>query len=117
MSVLIPTPAGHNHTTEVFKRTLSEASFLCNAEDTVAIHKMKVKKRGGWLYLAALVLLAMAAFIGLTGCSKADDDSPGSSAAVQLAEAKRAAAGAWACQGMTAVWLEEKTVQCLKEVK
>ena len=71
MSVLIPTPAGHNHTTEVFKRTLSEASFLCNAEDTVAIHKMKVKKRGGWLYLAALVLLAIAAFIGLTGCSKA----------------------------------------------
>ena len=117
MSVLIQTPAGHNHTTEVFKRTLSEASFLCNAEDTVAIHKMKVKKRGGWLYLAALVLLAIAAFIGLTGCSKADDDSPGSSAAVQLAEAKRAAAGAWACQGMTAVWLDEKTVQCLKEVK
>ena len=94
MSILIPTPAGHNHTTEVFKRTLSEASFLCNAEDTVAIHKMKVKKRGGWLYLAALVLLAIAAFIGLTGCSKADDDSPGSSAAVQLAEAKRPAAGA-----------------------
>lgn len=117
MSVLIPTPAGHNHTTEVFKRTLSEASFLCNAEDTVAIHKMKVKKRGGWLYLAALVLLAMAAFIGLTGCSKADNDSPGSSAAVQLAEAKRAAAGAWACPGMHAEWLEEKTVQCLKEVK
>ena len=117
MSILIQTPAGHNHTTEVFKRTLSEASFLCNAEDTVAIHKMKVKKRGGWLYLGALVLLAMAAFIGLTGCSKADYDSPGSSAAVQLAEAKRAEAGAWACPGMTAVWLDEKTVQCLKEVK
>ena len=117
MSVLIQTPAGHNHTTEVFKRTLSEASFLCNAEDTVAIHKMKVKKRGGWLYLAAMVLLAMAALVGLTGCSKADGDAPGSSAAVQLAEAKRAAAGAWACPGMTAVWLEEKTVQCLKEVK
>lgn len=117
MSVLIPTPAGHNHTTEVFKRTLSEASFLCNSEDTVAIHKMKVKKRGGWLYLAALVLLAIAALVGLTGCSKADDDSHGSSAAVQLADAKRAAAGAWACTGMTAVWLEEKTVQCLKEVK
>ena len=115
MSVLIQTPAGHNHTTEVFKRTLSEASFLCNAEDTVAIHKMKVKKRGGWRYLAALVLLAMAAFIGLTGCSKADDDSPGSSAAVQLAEAKRAAAGAWACQGMTAVWISASEVQCLKE--
>lgn len=111
MSVLIPTPAGHNHTTEVFKRTLSEASFLCNAEDTVAIHKMKVKKRGGWLYLGALVLLAMAAFIGLTGCSKAE------AVAVTAADAKRAAAGAWACPGMTAVWLEEKTVQCLKEVK
>ena len=115
MSILIPTPAGHNHTTEVFKRTMSEASFLCNAEDTVAIHKMKVKKRGGWLYLGALVLLTMAAFIGLTGCSKADDDSPGSSAAVQLAEAKRAEAGAWACTGMTAIWLNDKTVQCLKE--
>ena len=111
MSVLIPTPAGHNHTTEVFKRTLSEASFLCNAEDTISIHKMKVKKRGGWLYLAALVLLAIAAFIGLTGCSKAE------AVAVTAADAKRAAAGAWACQGMTAVWLDEKTVQCLKEVK
>ena len=115
MSVLIQTPAGHNHTTEVFKRTLSEASFLCNAEDTISIHKMKVKKRGGWLYLCALVLLAMAAFIGLTGCSKADDDSPGSSAAVQLAEAKRAAAGAWACPGMAAIWIDDKTIQCLKE--
>ena len=111
MSVLIPTPAGHNHTTEVFKRTLSEASFLCNAEDTISIHKMKVKKRGGWRYLAALVLLAMAAFIGLTGCSKAE------AVAVTAADAKRAAAGALACQGMTAVWLDEKTVQCLKEVK
>ena len=115
MSILIQTPAGHNHTTEVFKRTLSEASFLCNAEDTISIHKMKVKKRGGWLYLCALVLLAMAAFIGLTGCSKADDDSPGSSAAVQLAEAKRAAAGAWACPGMAAIWIDDKTIQCLKE--
>ena len=117
MSILIPTPAGHNHTTEVFKRTLSEASFLCNSEDTVAIHKMKVKKRGDWRYLAALALLAMAALVGLTGCSKADGDAPGSSAEVQLAEAKRAAAGAWACPGMHAEWLDEKTVQCLKEVK
>ena len=109
MSVLIQTPAGHNHTTEVFKRTLSEASFLCNSEDTVAIHKMKVKKRGGWLYLGALVLLAMAAFIGLTGCSKAE------AVAVTAADAKRAAAGAWACPGMAAIWIDDKTIQCLKE--
>ena len=66
-------------------------------------------------YIAALVLLAMAALVGLTGCSKADGDAPGSSAAVQLAEAKRAAAGAWACPGMAAIWIDDKTIQCLKE--
>ena len=107
----VQAPAGLNATPETFKRRMSD-----KARDADPWHKPE-KKRGGWLYLGALVLLAIAAFIGLTGCSKADDDSPGSSAAVQLAEAKRAAAGAWACPGMHAEWLDEKTVQCLKEVK
>lgn len=106
MSILIPTPADHNHTTDVFKRTLAEASFLCNADDSVALHKPE-KKRGGWRYLAALVLLGMAVTVALTGCSKAEP--------VSMADAKRAAAGAWACPGMTVVWIDDKTVQCLKE--
>lgn len=107
----VPTPASINYTPERFKRRMTDM-----ARDADPWHKPE-KKRGGWLYLGALVLLAMAGLIGLTGCSKSDDDAPGSSAAVQLADAKRAAAGAWACPGMHAEWLEEKTVQCLKEVK
>lgn len=107
MSILIPTPADHNHTTEVFKRTLAEASFLCNAADSVSLHKMKAKKRGGLRYLAALVLLGMAAIVALTGCGKA--------APVSMADAKRAAAGAWACPGMHAEWIGDKEVMCLKE--
>lgn len=110
MSILIPTPADHNHTTEVFKRTLASASFLCNAADSVALHKTKKgKNKGRWFYRGAAALVAGAALIALTGCSKPEP--------VTLADAKRAAAGAWACPGMTAIWLDESTVQCLKETK
>lgn len=110
MSILIPTPADHNHTTEVFKRTLSSASFLCNAADSVALHKTKkAKSKSRWLYRTAMAVAACAALIVLTGCGKPEP--------VTLADAKRTAAGAWACPGMTAVWLDEKTVQCLKEKK
>lgn len=110
MSILIPTPADHNHTTKEFKRTLASASFLCNAAESVALHKTKRgNSKSRWLYRAALVLVAGAALMVLAGCSKPEP--------VTMADAKRAAAGAWACHGMHAEWLDESTVQCLKEKK
>lgn len=118
MSILIPTPADHNHTTEVFKRTLASASFLCNAAESVAVHKTKKGKGiGVWLYRAALALVAGAALVALTGCSKEqpEEDTYESKALVQMAEVKRAAAGAWACPGMHAEWTSETEVMCLKE--
>lgn len=101
----VQAPAGFNYTPSTFQRRMTD-----QARDAVAFHAPE-KKRADWRYLAALVLLAMAALVGLTGCSKAE------AVAVTAADAKRAAAGAWACPGMTAVWLDSKTVQCLKEVK
>lgn len=94
-------PAGHNHTNATFKRRMTN-----QARDADPWHKPE-KKRSGWRYLAALVLLVMAVTVALTGCSKAEP--------VSMADAKRAAAGALACPGMAAVWLDDKTVQCLKE--
>ena len=109
MSILIPTPADHNHTTEVFKRTLASASFLCNAQDTIAIHKMpKAKSKGRWFYRAAVAMAAGAVLIALTGCEKAERmPAPVS--------AKVAALSVFYCPGMAAVWLDDKTVTCLKE--
>lgn len=60
------------------------------------------------LFLVLLILLVCA---GLTGCSAQAADSPATTAA----DLKRAAAGAWACPGMHAEWLDAHTVQCLKE--
>lgn len=60
------------------------------------------------LFLALLILLVCSA---LSGCSAQAADAPAGTAA----DLKRAAAGAWACPGMTAVWLDEATVQCLKD--
>lgn len=59
------------------------------------------------LFLALLLLLC----VWLSGCSAQAADAPTTTAA----DLKRAAAGAWLCPGMTAVWLDEVTVQCLKE--
>lgn len=60
------------------------------------------------LFLALLIVLVCSA---LSGCSAQAADSPATTAA----DLKRAAAGTWACPGMTAVWLDEATVQCLKD--
>lgn len=110
MSILIPTPADHNHTTEVFKRTLASASFLCNASESVTLHKTKRgNSKSRWLYRVALVLVAGAALMVLAGCSKPEP--------VMMADAKRAAAGALACPGMHAEWISETEVMCLKEKK
>jgi len=62
------------------------------------------------LFLALLIVLVCA---GLAGCSARAADTPPTTAA----DLKRAAAGVWACPGMTAIWLDSQTVQCLKETK
>lgn len=60
------------------------------------------------LFLALLILLMCSA---LSGCSAQAADAP----AATTTDLKRAAAGAWLCPGMHAEWLDEATVQCLKE--
>lgn len=89
-----------------YRRTLAEA-FPCSAFEAVAVHKMKRQPRyGRWLALAlaALVLAALA------GCSAQAADTPATTAA----DLKRAAAGAWLCPGMEPIWLDDRTVQCLR---
>ena len=61
--------------------------------------------------LLFLLLLSLFVCAGLAGCSAQAADAPTTTAA----DLKRAAAGAWLCPGMAAVWLDEVTVQCLKE--
>lgn len=61
--------------------------------------------------LLFLVLLALFVCAGLSGCSAQAADAP----ITTTADLKRAAAGAWLCPGMHASWIDDKTVQCLKE--
>lgn len=70
--------------------------------------KKPVPKRA----LLFLTLLALFVCAGLSGCSAQAADAPATTTAADL---KRAAAGAWLCPGMAAIWLDEVTVQCLKE--
>lgn len=100
-SARVYAPTGFNYTSERFKRRMTD-----KARDADPWHKPE-KKRGGWRYLAALALLCAAAVLAMTGCSKYEP--------VSMADAKRAAAGAWACPGMHASWIDDKTVHCLKE--
>lgn len=69
------------------------------------------KKPASTRALLFLALLLIMLCTGLAGCSAQAADAPATTAA----DLKRAAAGAWLCPGMTAVWLDEVTVQCLKE--
>lgn len=62
--------------------------------------------------LLFLALLALFVCAGLAGCSAQAADAPTTTAAADL---KQIARDAFACPGMTAVWLDEVTVQCLKE--
>ena len=62
--------------------------------------------------LLFLVLLIALVCAGLAGCSAQAADAPATMAGAEL---KQAARDAFACPGMTAVWLDEVTVQCLKE--
>lgn len=60
------------------------------------------------LFFLALLLLCL---LALAGCSaEAAEGQP-----VTLQDIKRSAASAWLCPGMVAVWLDEQTVQCLRD--
>lgn len=61
--------------------------------------------------LLFLALLLIVLCTGLSGCSAQAADAP----ITTTAELKQAARDSFACPGMTAVWLDEVTVQCLKE--
>lgn len=65
--------------------------------------------------LLFLVLLALFVCTGLAGCSTSDSTQFQPNPSNSMDDLKRAAAGAWLCPGMAAVWLDEVTVQCLKE--
>lgn len=60
------------------------------------------------LFLALLLIMLCT---GLAGCSAQAADAPITTAT----EIKQMAKDAFACPGMTAIWLDDKTVQCLKE--
>ena len=70
--------------------------------------KKPVPKRA----LLFLALLLIVLCTGLAGCSAQAADAPITTTAADL---KQIARDAFACPGMTAVWLDEVTVQCLKE--
>lgn len=91
-----------------YRRTLAEA-FPCDARQAVAIHSFPAKKHVACLLISALLVL-LAALI-LNGCSGAEAQEMPTS----QPELRRAAAAVFYCPGMTAIWLDESTVQCLKE--
>lgn len=64
---------------------------------------------GGWLLLCLAGLVALA--LALSACA----DAGAAQEAPSVADLKRAAASAWNCPGMHAEWIDEQTIQCLKE--
>lgn len=100
-SDVTPSPDAHYH------RTQAEA-FPCDANEAVAFQSYPARKHPGrWL---ALVLIAVVA-LALAGCSRAKAQEMSESPT----DLRRAASAAWLCPGMTAVWIDETTAQCLKE--
>lgn len=93
-------PAGHNQTTRCYKRTTNTA-FLCNAEEAQAFHYFPKKKRPGrWLAAVILGLIVIA----LVGCAKH-----------KAQEVPRAIPKGVCAKGDVGIWLDETTVQCVKE--
>ena len=92
-----------------FKRGMAQA-FPADPHLTPAPRRFPVPNRPDlWLGAALLVLITLA----MSGCGSAEAQP--ASASISAADIKRAAAGAWHCPGMHAEWIDETTVQCLKE--
>jgi len=109
LAIRMPFPAGVCADPDAkYRRTLAEA-FPSDARQAVAMQSFPTKKdTARWLISAVLVLLIS---LVLSGCSGAEAQE----VPVSPQELRRAAAAAFYCPGMTAVWLDESTVQCLKE--
>lgn len=109
MAIRMPFPADVNPDPDAkYCRTLGEA-FPHDASRAAAVQTFR-RKSGAGLWLAAAVLVA--ATLALSGCSGAEAQERSASAS----ELRRAAAGLWSCPGMTAVWLDDSTVQCLNHL-
>lgn len=108
MAIRAPFPAGVCADPDAkYHRTLADA-FPGDADQAVAMRLTPARLHAGrWLISALLVLVALV----LAGCSGAEAQEKMPSPA----DLRRAAADAWNCPGMTAIWLDEATVQCLKE--
>ena len=92
-----------------FARGMAEA-FPFDPKLTITARRFPAPNRPGlWLCAALLVLNTLA----MSGCGSAEAQP--ASASISAADIKRAAAGAWHCPGMHAEWIDETTVQCLKE--
>lgn len=81
---------------------------VCDATQAVAVKRFRAKKHAGRLLISAMLVVVS---LVLAGCSGAEAQERG----VSAADLQRAAANAWNCPGMHAEWLDEFTVQCLKE--
>ena len=92
-----------------FKRGMAQA-FPADPHLTPAPRRFPVPNRPGFWLGAALLAVST---LSLYGCGSAEAQP--ASASITAADIKRAAAGAWHCPGMHAEWLDETTVQCLKE--
>ena len=110
MAIRVPPPTKHhNSTTARFKRTLADA-FPAGTQRIEEPARFHLPNRpGAWLISALIALIA----ITLTGCSGAEAQVK----PITKSELRRAAAAEWNCPGMTAVWIDETTVQCLKEAQ
>ena len=93
-----------------YYRTLAEA-FPCGPREAIAVQRFEPPRAWIWIVLAVLVLV-LGIVAGLAGCSAQAADAPTTTAAADI---KQIARDAFACPWMTAVWLDEVTVQCLKE--
>ncbi len=71
-------------------------------------HRKQPAPKRAFLFLALLITLACT---GLAGCNA----QAANASATTTIDFKRAAAGAWLCPGMHAEWLDDHTVQCLRE--
>ena len=108
MAIRVPPPTEpHNDTTARFKRSMADAFPVGTRDLEIQARFPTPNRPGAWLISALVVLVALA----LAGCSGAEAQERGPSAA----DLKRAAAGAWNCPGMHAEWIDETTVECLKE--
>jgi len=104
-----PPTESHNDTTARFKRSLADA-FPTGTQRIELPRRFPLPNRArAWLISALIAFNALT----LTGCSGAEAQV----VPLTKSELSRAAAGEWNCPGMTAVWIDESTVQCFRDAQ